>query len=271
MTDTDTMLSARRSHSTHYPYFDQPFIAMAHRGGALLPANLGRENTVHAFARAVDLGYRYLETDVHVTSDGVLVAFHDDRLDRVTDRTGLLAELPWSEVREARIGGLEPIPTFDELLETFGEQRFNIDIKAPGAIEPLARSIVAHAAQDRVCVGSFGVDRIRAFRRLMGSAVPTSLSQIGVAWTRFLPLARVLPAPGMALQIPVHTEIRGRRIRLVTPELIARAHAAGRHVHVWTIDDPAEMHALVDLGVDGLISDRIDVLREVCEERGLWS
>ncbi|MDO5683992.1 MAG: glycerophosphodiester phosphodiesterase [Propionibacteriaceae bacterium] len=264
------MRSARRT-PTQHPYFDAPFIAMAHRGGALLPANIGRENTVHAFAHARDLGYRYFETDVHVTSDGVLVAFHDDRLDRVTDRTGLIADLPWAEVRRARIGGQDPIPTLDELFETFGEQRFNIDIKAPGAVEPLAAVIRSHRAQDRVCVGSFGVDRIRAFRRLMGTHVPTSLSQVGVGWTRFVPiLPRFCPAPGAALQIPVRTEIGGRTVRLVTPRLLARAHAAGRQVHVWTIDEPSEMHELLDLGVDGLISDRIDTLREVCQERGHW-
>lgn len=266
------MLSARRLRASQHPYFDAPFIAMAHRGGALLPANIGRENTLHAFARAVELGYRYLETDVHATADGTLVAFHDDRLDRVTDRAGLIAELPWAEVRKARIGGHDAVPTLDELFDAFPDRRFNIDIKAPGAVEPLVRTIAAHRAEDRVCVGSFGVDRIRAFRRRTGGSVATSLSQVGVAWTRFLPLVpRVLPAPGLALQIPVHTEIRGRQVRLVTPGLIARAHAAGLQVHVWTIDDPQVMHELLDLGIDGLISDRIDVLREVCEERRLWS
>ncbi|MDO5498082.1 MAG: glycerophosphodiester phosphodiesterase [Propionibacteriaceae bacterium] len=260
-----------RQHAVHYRYFDSGFIAMAHRGGALLADNLGRENSVHAFANAVRLGYRYLETDVHTTADGTLIAFHDDRLDRVTDHAGVVAELPWNEVRQARIGGHDPIPTLAELFETFPEQRFNIDLKAPGAIEPLVTAIDAHRAHARVCVGSFSIARIRAFRRLMGARVATSLSQNGVIWTRFAPgLPRLLAAPGAALQVPVEHIVAGCRVRLVTRGLLARAHAAGKHVHVWTIDDPATMHELVDLGVDGLISDRIDVLKEVCQERGIW-
>lgn len=265
------MPSARRPTAAHYPFFDSPFVAMAHRGGALLADNVDRENSVHAFANAVQLGFRYLETDVHTTADGTLVAFHDDRLDRVTDRAGLIAELPWAEVRRARIGGRDPIPTLDELLETFPEQRFNIDLKAPGAVAPLVSAIDAHRAHARVCVGSFGVERIRAFRSLMGTRVATSLSRAGVAWTRFVPLLpRILGAPGVALQIPLTTQVAGRTLRLVTPGLITRAHGAGKQVHVWTIDDSATMHQLIDLGVDGLISDRIDVLAQVCVERGLW-
>ncbi len=93
-----------------YAYFDVPFAAYAHRGGALYPPNLHRENTRHAFQQAVDLGYRYLETDVHATADGVLVAFHDHVLDRVTDRTGPIARLPYAEVARARIGGRRPDP-----------------------------------------------------------------------------------------------------------------------------------------------------------------
>lgn len=260
-----------RSAASQHPFFDAPFIAMAHRGGALLPDNIGRENTVHAFARAVELGYRYLETDVHVTADGTLIAFHDDRLDRVTDGAGPIAGLPWTEVRQARIGGQDAIPTLDELLESFPEQRFNIDIKAPGATEPLAATIRAHAAECRVCVGSFGNDRLRAFRRLAGNRIATSTSRAGVTWTRFVPLlSRLRPAAGQALQIPVETMVAGRPVRLVTPTLIATAHATDRHVHVWTVDDADLMHELLDLGVDGLISDRIDVLRAVLLDRGLW-
>lgn len=244
---------------------------MAHRGGALLAANVGRENTLRAFTNAVELGYRYLETDVHVTADGVLIAFHDEDLDRVTDSTGAIADLPWAQVRQARVGGSEPIPRLDDLLEAFPDQRFNIDIKAPGAVDPLVAAIQSHGAQDRVCVGSFDGARLRRFRRLAGSGVATSSTTRGVVWTRFVPFVpRLLSATGLALQIPVDHVLAGRRVRLVTSGLIATAQAAGRQVHVWTVDDPVQMHELIDLGVDGLISDRIDVLRSVCVERGLW-
>jgi glycerophosphoryl diester phosphodiesterase len=265
------MLSAPRPSATEFAYFDTPFIALAHRGGALLPANRWRENSRHAFTQAAELGYRYLETDVHATADGVLIAFHDDQLDRVTDGTGRIADQRWVDVRRARIGGQDPIPTLAELLETFPEHRFNIDIKAPGAIAPLAATIDAFGAHDRICVGSFGHDRLRAFRRLMGPRVATSVGRPGVAWTRFVPLLpRLVNDVGVVLQIPVRWPIAGREVRLVTRDLVRRAHAAGKLVHVWTIDDAAEMNALIDLGVDGLVSDRIDVLREVCRARGIW-
>ena len=97
-----------------YPFLHWPGpLAFAHRGGA----SEAPENTMPAFEHAVRLGYRYLETDAHVTADGVLIAFHDDRLDRVTDRTGVIAELPWSEVQQARVDGREPIPLLEDLLD----------------------------------------------------------------------------------------------------------------------------------------------------------
>lgn len=252
-----------------YPYLRPRFVALAHRGGAGLEGNLGRENSVRAFRTAVDLGYRYLETDVHTTADGTLVALHDASLDRVTDATGQVAELPWAEVSQASIGGTEPIPTLDELLETFPTANFNIDIKSAGAIAPLAEAIGRHAAWDRVLVGSFGVDRIRAFRRLAGPRVPTAVSPAGVAFAAYaLGVRRLWPSTGVAFQIPVR--VWHERLRVLSTALIAAAHAAGRVVHVWTIDDPAEMHRLIDLGVDGLVSDRIDILKDVLTQRGLW-
>lgn len=257
--------------ASDYPYFDGGFLALAHRGGAEYAPNIGRENSLHAFGEAVALGYRHVETDVHATSDGVLVAFHDERLDRVTDRTGVIAQLPYSEVRKARIGGIDPIPLFDELLESFPSTRFNIDIKEPGAVGPLWDALRAHRAEARVCVGSFSQRRIQAFRRLAGRRVATSVGPVGVAWTRFVPLSsRLLPSPGVAFQIPVRHPVLGRDVTMVTPPLIARAHAAGQQVHVWTIDQAEEMNRLIDLGVDGLVSDRIDTLKAVLQARGLW-
>jgi glycerophosphoryl diester phosphodiesterase len=265
------MFSARRNPAADHPYFDSSFIALAHRGGALPAANLHSENTLYAFTKASELGFRYLETDVHVTADGVPIAFHDERLDRVTDGTGLVAELPWAEVSRSRIGGQHPIARLAELLEAFPDHRFNIDIKARAAVGPLVRTINEYRAHDRVCVGSFSIDRIREFRRLMGAQVATSVASSGVAWTRFVPfLPRLLNDPGVVLQIPSHWPVTGRSVRLVTPALVQRAHAAGKHVHVWTIDTAEEMHELIDLGVDGLVSDRIDVLKDVCIARGLW-
>lgn len=248
-----------------YPYLDHDGpIAMAHRGGAKHPDNLGYENSLHAFQHAVDLGYRYLETDLHATSDGVVIAFHDDRLDRVTDRTGAIAELPWSEVRQARINGHEPIPRLDELLEHFPDTRFNLDIKADGGLEPAATVLTAANAIDRVCVSSFSQSRVRRIRKLLGPRLCTGYGEWETALIRFLPFA--LPSKGACLQIPE----RYGPLHLLTPGLIRRAHARGKPVHVWTVDDPATMRRMLDAGVDGIITDRTDLLRDVLIERGQW-
>jgi len=262
------MISMR---AADYAYFDAPFLALAHRGGATYPPNRHRENTVHAFRQAVELGYRYLETDVHATRDGVVLAFHDDRLDRVTDARGRVRDLPYAVVRQARIHGTEPIPTLAELLQVFPHTRFNVDAKSPEVIDPLARVIAEHEAYDRICVGSFGVGRLHRLRRLLGRRVASSASPVGVAWNRFAPwFTRVLNTPAAALQIPISYRLAGRRVHVLTPPLIRAAHRAGKQVHVWTIDDPARMESLIDAGVDGLVTDRPDRLRTVLSRRGLW-
>ncbi len=261
----------RTSRAADHPYFDQDFIALAHRGGALLEANLGRENTLAAFGNALALGYRYLETDVHATRDGELVAFHDDVLDRVSDRTGAIRELTLAQVREARLASDQRVPSLDEVLESFPDARLNIDIKAPGAVEPLVERLRAHRAEQRVCVGSFGQQRLQAFRRLTGGRVATAAGPAEVAWTAKAPaLARWISGPGVALQMPVEHRVAGRRVQLLSPKLLAAAHARGKVVHIWTVNDAEQMHRLVDLGVDGIVTDAVDVLREVLIERGMW-
>src|SRR5687767_12218149 len=129
-----------------FPFLDWPApIAFAHRGGA----SEAPENTLPAFEHAVRLGYRYVETDVHVTADGVLLAFHDDVLDRVTDRQGVIGELPYAAVAEARVAGAEPIPRFEDLLGAFPDLRVNVDPKHDAAVEPLADALRRCAATER--------------------------------------------------------------------------------------------------------------------------
>jgi glycerophosphoryl diester phosphodiesterase len=261
---------------TGYAYLDAVLdrpgsvIAMAHRGGAEHPDLRGLENTLHAFRHAVGLGYRYLETDVHVTRDGRLVAFHDPVLDRMTDRPGAIATLRADELAEARIAGEHAVPTMTELFEEFPDARFNIDLKAPGSAAALAELVERTGTHDRICVGSFSARNLRQFRRLTGGRVATSAtpSEVGVFLASSWPGVRRLVARRRfaALQIPV----RKGPLPLVTRSLVRRAHAAGVHVHVWTVDDPAEMEELIDLGVDGLITDRTDLLKDVLIARGLW-
>ena len=261
---------------TGYAYLDAtldgsgPVLAFAHRGGAYHPEIEGLENTVAAFRHAVDLGYRYLETDVHATSDGVLLAFHDAALDRVSDTPGEIAHLSAAEVAAALVGGRERVPTLAQLFDEFPDVCFNIDIKADAAVPLLAQFVAERQAWDRMLVGAFSQRRINRFRRLTGGRVPTSAHPLEVLAFRFLPSARLADLLTRrrfaALQIP-H---RRGPLLLVSDGLVRRAHRAGKHVHVWTIDDPAEMRALLDRGVDGLMTDRTDILRDVLVERGQW-
>lgn len=237
-------------------------IAMAHRGGAKHPDNQGYENSMRAFGHAIRLGYRYLETDVHATSDGVVLAFHDSSLDRVTDRSGLIADLPWSQVSQARIGGREPIPRLIDVLEEWPEVRLNLDVKRANAIGPVTDLLRRAGAIDRVCVSSFSQARIDAVRRILGPSLCTGLGVREVAAMRFGRGHGV----GACLQIP--DRLAG--IQVLTPRLLKRAHAVGKQVHVWTIDDPTQMRKLLDDGVDGIITDRTDLLRDVLIERGQW-
>ena len=251
--------------SSAWPFLDQPGpLAFAHRGGA----GDWPENTLPAFEAAVALGYRYVETDVHVTADGVLLAFHDDQLDRVTDRTGAISDQPWSVVRQARVDGREPIPLLEEILGSWPDLRVNIDPKHDGCVEALIDVIERTGSVDRVCIGSFSDRRIATLRGRLGPRLCTSLGPRGLARLRgssfHLPLG-VLSA-GCA-QVP--TTVKGRT--LVDERFLEAAHGRGLQVHVWTIDDPVEMARLLDLGVDGIMTDRPAVLRDVLVGRGGWT
>jgi len=228
-----------------------------------------------AFGSAVDLGYRYLETDTHATSDGVAVALHDATLDRVTDATGAIADLPWRAVSRARIHGREPVPRLEELLGAWPEVRLNIDAKSDQAVVPLVAAIERAGAHDRVCIGSFSDRRRREVLRRLSRPVATSAgTRAGAAFR----LGSTVPGAGGrrlaaaalrnidALQMP----LTHRGVPVVTATTLATAHASGVPVHVWTINDRTQMERLLDLGVDGLISDRADVLKDVLVARGQW-
>ncbi|WP_255491781.1 glycerophosphodiester phosphodiesterase family protein [Actinotalea sp. JY-7876] len=251
------------------PYLDHPGpLPLAHRGFS--PAGL--ENSMAAFAAAVDLGFRYVETDVHATADGVLVAFHDETLDRVTDGSGRVDRLPSSTVLRARIGGVEPVPRFEDLLGTWPDLRVNVDVKSEGAVAPLAEAVERTRAHDRVCVASFSDARRRAVVRRLSRPVATSAGTRATAAFRAAVAARSAAAVRRALRDVDCLQVPERygRLRVVTAATVAAAHRAGAQVHVWTVDDPADMHRLLDLGVDGLVTDRADLLRDVLVARGQW-
>ncbi|MFI5758797.1 glycerophosphodiester phosphodiesterase family protein [Streptomyces sp. NPDC051569] len=248
-----------------HPYLDRPApIPFAHRGGAAD----GLENTAAAFRRAAALGYRYFETDVHATSDGRLVAFHDATLDRVTDARGRIGDLPWDEVRQARVAGSEPLPLFEELLEEFPEARWNVDIKAAPALVPLIELIRRTGSWDRICVGSFSEARVAAAAALAGPRLATSYGVRGVLGLRLRSYG--IPAPVRTGAVCAQVPESQNGIRVVDERFVRTAHARGLQVHVWTVNEPERMAALLDLGVDGIMTDQLDVLRAVFTARGVW-
>ncbi|NNN34054.1 glycerophosphodiester phosphodiesterase [Streptomyces sp. S3(2020)] len=250
---------------TRHPYLDHPGpIPFAHRGGAAD----GLENTLLQFRRAIETGYRYLETDVHTTADGRLVAFHDSTLDRTTDGAGRIADLPWADVRHARVAGKEPVPLFEELLEAFPEARWNVDIKAEPALHPLLELIERTGTWDRICVGSFSEARVVRAQRLAGPRLATSYGTRGVLNLRLRSWGVPAALRGSAVAAQVPEAQNG--IQVVDRRFVRTAHARGLQVHVWTINDPDAMHRLLDLGVDGIMTDHIDTLRKVMEDRGVW-
>jgi glycerophosphoryl diester phosphodiesterase len=238
--------------------------AFAHRGFA--PD--GAENSMAAFERAVALGYRYLETDVRVTADGVALAFHDARLDRVTDRSGRVAELPWAVVREARIGGREPIPLLADLLAAWPHTRINLDVKAGASVGPTIDAIRHTGTLDRVCVGAFSTRRIATVRAALGPRLCTSLGPRAALRLQLPAALRHRPGRLAARCAQVPARIGQRPF--VDARYLAAAHALGLAVHAWTVNDRAEMTRLLALGVDGIMTDRADVLRELLIARGQW-
>ena len=219
-----------------------------------------------AFAAAVGLGYRYVETDVHATADGVLLAFHDHTLDRVTDRTGDIGALTYAEVRQARVGA-EAIPRLEEVLATWPDLRVHIDAKHLTAAAPLVAAIDRTSAQDRVCIGSFSDRTVHALRRLAGNRICTWMGRGEILSLRLASLG--IPTPRSAAgctQVPV----RQGRLPLVDRRFVATARRRQVGVHVWTINDRETMEWLLDLGVDAILSDRPTLLKEVFTERGLW-
>ncbi|WP_407927679.1 glycerophosphodiester phosphodiesterase family protein [Ilumatobacter coccineus] len=246
---------------TRHPYLehDGP-IPFAHRGGT----SSAPENTMASFEHAWSLGYRYLETDVHLTTDGELVSFHDPDLTRTCGIAKQIGEMSADEVAEARVGGEHPIPLMSDLFDRFPDARFNIDAKSEASVEPLAEMVRSRGLLDRVCLASFSYSRLQRLRRLLGPSLITNMSPPEIA-----PLRIVGRLPGSAPRIAqVPTSMKG--IRIIDQRFMRHARRAGVDVHVWTINERSEMERLLDLGVDGIMTDETELLREVFIERGLW-
>lgn len=250
-----------------YAFLDAPLpLAFAHRGGAVRDDSAA-ENTLAAFEQAVRLGYRYLETDVHATADGQLVVFHDDSLQRLTGDRRLICDLRWAELASIELPGGGRVPLLADLLGSWPDIRLNIDVKGWPAVPATVATLRRTRAIDRVCVASFDDRRIAAVRRELGPTLCTSLGRRGVAALRLvsLGLPARLPDAGCA-QIPRRVGV----VRLLDRRLLRTAHRAGLQVHIWTLDEPSDITAVLDLGADGVMTDRPAVLRDTLTRRGQW-
>ena len=248
-------------------------LAFAHRGGAAHAP----ENSWRAFEHAVGLGYRYLETDLQATADGVLVAFHDRTLTRVCGQDGRVRRLSYAELSAARIDGTEPIPVLEDLLTAWPDIRFNLDVKDVPAIAPLPEVLRRTNAWDRVCLVSFSASRLRATRRALGRPVCMAASPLGTAAVLFGGPSGRHDRTGPGKQWPLTDWIARSGVRCVqvpasmaTASFIARSHVLGLHVHAWTVNDQPTMQRLLDLGVDGIMTDETVALRDVLTARGQW-
>ena len=237
---------------------------IAHRG----LASDAPENTLLAFLKALSAGATHLETDVHASADGEAVISHDPDLSRVAGRDVRVEQLTLAELRRIPLGHGQSFSSLAEALDAFPEARFNIDIKDERAAAPAAAAIVKTRAADRVLLTSFSAARRRAATAALPDvAVSPSVSEFVPALIGSKLGARPLTRRALrgfaAVQIP---ERRGP-VRLVTARTVRAIQAAGAEVHVWTVDDVADMTRLLDLGVDGIVTNRCDLLKDLIDAR----
>ena len=259
--------------SVHYFAIEHP-IRLAHRGSR----ELWPENTWHAFDGAVEgLGYRYIETDVQITADGVVVVFHDDTLERCTNGAGKVSEWRWEDLQHldaaynfTQDGESYPlrgtgigISRLDETFDRYPDLCLNIDLKAAGCEWAVAEDITKMGREDTVLISAFSDRRIARFRRITKGRVATSAGpRDSIAMYAASRIGRSLPARGDAYQLPYRT-----KGFVVDKRLVDAVHAAEKQIHLWTVNEADEMARFLDMGVDGIISDRPDILNEVIEER----
>lgn len=239
---------------------------IAHRGG-LWPGM--SENTLEAFTAAAAAGVEWMETDVHASADGILFAAHDADLNRIAGLPHSIRDLPADELDDVELLAGGRLPRLEALPEALPGVQWNIDVKAAHSIGPMIRFAHNFNAVDRIRLASFDSRTLRRLR----TALPGVRTSTGTTETALFALGRLpgvpdhgvapLPPGVDALQVPASF----RRIPVVTADFVARAHQSGLFVHVWTINDEATMRSLLDLGVDGIVTDDVDLGLEVLASR----
>ena len=234
-------------------FLDSEFQGFVHRGDT----SIFLENTIEAFQSAISLGYQYLETDLRETSDGKIITFHDPNLKRITGANITISETKFSDIRMRRLPSRETIPTIDELLEEFPDSFINMDLKVNQIEEKVLKKINSHNALERVCLGSFNSRTIKK----INSLEPKILTSMGISQVikyKFFQKKNL----SKLIQIPTHW----KGIKVITKKFIDRLHNDGLKVHVWTVNKETEMQSLIDLGVDGIMTDNASGLIKVMKQ-----
>lgn len=246
-------------------YFDAPYPRrFAHRGLSEHKSGID-ENSLEAIQAAIDAGATHVESDTHATKDGTAVLFHDDDLQRVAGVGGKISEYRIAQLRSIKLRNGSLIPTLSEVLSSFPDLYLNLDIKSEGAISPTVKAIEDQRAHDRVLVSSFSHSRrMRALAELSKPvATSASMRTVAMAWASHTFLFglgfRQLTKDIDAFQIPPRQGL----IRFATKGFIKRAKATDNEIHFWTINDPEEMASLIELGADGIVTDRVDLLAKL--------
>jgi len=265
------------------PINEKPFpsakrpIVMAHRGGM----GLWPENTLYAFEHAARIGVHVMEVDVRQTKDGEIVVIHDEVVDRVSNGKGAVTDKTLEELKSldfayhfVKDGGGKPelrgtgvtISTLREIFKRLPDSYYNIDIKVNSAafVRDVLKVVREERMLEKVVIGSFYDNIVDLVNREAGEFTTSASSR--EAWIIFLlnkiGLGRLHQPAGVAYQIPV----THKGMEVVTPSFVRTAHSLGQEVHVWTIDDPVEISRLLEMGVDGIVTNRPDLAVEVIKE-----
>lgn len=244
-----------------FKYLNTSFSAFAHRGGA----NDFVENTLDAFQQSINLGFKYIETDVQATKDDKLVIFHDPDLKRMMNLDEHISSLTYYELKKYRINGTHKIPSFLETVTSWPEIKFNIDPKSDKSAELLIKELKSLDSVDRFCIGSFNSYRLDKIRNAFDQKICTSMATneaVSFYFYRFFGMNRIT-AP--CLQLPYYR----KGFKVITPGLVRDAHRFNKKIHAWTIDDPNQINELLDMGIDGIMTDSPKLLKSEIIKRGI--
>ena len=239
-----------------HSFLKSKFQGFVHRGDA----SSYIENTLEAFKSAETLGYKYIETDLRETKDGKIITFHDANIKRITGSNITINRSSLSDIRMRRLPKNETIPTIDEVLEELPDSYFNMDLKVSNMEEKVLKKIKSHNALDRICLGSFNSKTIKKINVLEPKII-TSMGLAQVVKYKFFNIK----SNSKLIQIPVSWN----GIKVITKGFIEKLHNDNLKVHVWTINKENEMQRLIDMGVDGIMTDNAIGLMNVMKKNNL--